>query len=546
MAMNQALYDGVSPAIPENIWETNGGLYLGLVPEGGTDQKTPLAGKETEPSVPRGARFRSTWQPDGTLNLFTGEGHVTVIGPQGSGKTRKLLMVNLFKLRDWSAVVIDTKGGLCAHTALWRAAQEGHKVFVVDPFEVMKNNYPGLYEQRPDIFKSCGFNPLAVPYRSKDLAVDEVKALAMALIHTDDSRDPYWPMAAQALAKGLAMALKVDRPGQSDNLCQLRSMLSMRAEDLAKAIDYLINQHGDNWPAIRAALNEFAKHNADDREIGGIRRTAIAQTDWLDSPLMQRDLSPSQNKIDFASLKQTPTTVYLILPPEQLETHGVWLRMMVTSALRPLLRSAERAPVPVLFMLDEFAALGRMPFIEKNQAQFREYGAKLLTVWQHLPQMQRLYKDGWEDFMATSDIKVTFTANDANTREYFSKLGGERLFTHTTTSNSTSFSQGNNTGTSDNFSRGHGLDNMSKGGGNSSGTSWNASRSDTTSEQRINERCVKPYELAALDADEALIYARRGKMFRAICPQPEVLPGIQDAITAARAVIDGGNIRRIV
>ena len=73
--------------------------------------------------------------------------------------------------------------------------------------------------------------------------------------------------------------------------------------------------------------------------MSAIRRTAKVQTDWLDSPAMRRDLKGPA--IDFSKIKEQPTTIYLVLPPERLATHAVWLRLMVTSILLPLLRSVE-------------------------------------------------------------------------------------------------------------------------------------------------------------------------------------------------------------
>ena len=569
---------------PADIWATNGGIYLGLTPQGGTDQRRPLAGKELDPSVPRGAQFRTTWEPDGGLHLYIGEGHLGTWGPQGVGKTRKLFMPNLFKLRDWSCVVIDTKGQLCAYTALARAAGDGHRVYVIDPFKVIETNYPRLFAENPALFKSHGYNPVAALNPQSPSFIDDAKAMAMAVIQSENARDPYWPMAAQAMAKGLLMVLRLDRPGMSDSLGVLRDYLGLRPGDIRDKDDKLIEagmatllaedvkKHSKVWPAIAACLNEFTRYNPEDRELSGIRRTAIAQTDWLDSPLIRADLAQN-NAIDFGSLKDTPTTIYLILPPEQLATHGVWLRLMVTAAMRPLLRSVERSPVPVLFMLDEFPQLGRMAMIESNIAQMRQFGIKLWTVWQHVEQMKKIYPDSWADFMATAEAKITFTANDVETREYFSKLSGERLFTHKTRSEAVNRSQGGSwgssysTGTSVNdgtssgsswgsshtstngsFSPGTnsgsntGLS-QSKGGssnaGSSQGGSWGISQSETTSEQHINERCVRPHELAALDADEALLFARRGRMHRAICPQPEILPGVREAIEAARLSITG-------
>ncbi len=172
---------------------------------------------------------------------------------------------------------------------------------------------------------------------------------------------------------------------------------------------------------------------------------------------------------------------------------------MVTAALRPLLRSVERAPVPVLFMLDEVAQIGRMAMIENNIAQMRGFGVKLWTVWQHVEQMKKTYKDAWPDFMATAQAKITFTAEDNETREYFSKLGGERLFTHPNHSVSVTESHRNNWGASNSSGATHTAEKSSN-RGQSSGQNWGFSRNESIGEQRINERCVRPHELAALDA----------------------------------------------
>ncbi len=43
--------------------------------------------------------------------------------------------------------------------------------------------------------------------------------------------------------------------------------------------------------------------------------------------------------MEFAKLKEQPTTVYLILPAERLRTHGVWLRLVIVSALQALYKA---------------------------------------------------------------------------------------------------------------------------------------------------------------------------------------------------------------
>lgn len=255
------------PALPADLWATNRGIYIGLTPEGGTDQLRPLAGKDAEPSIPRGYDFRTTWTPDGANHLYQGEGHVATFGPQGVGKTRKLFMPNLLSLWDWSCVVIDPKGELCAHTALARAENKNHRVYVVDPFKVIETNYPRLFASNPALFSSCGFNPLAALNPELPSFIDDAKAMAMALIQSDDARDPYWPMAAQALAKGVTMALRLDNPGVSDTLAVFRSYLGLTPQKFAQSIERDIAKFGAKWPAIAASLGEFATHNPDDKEL---------------------------------------------------------------------------------------------------------------------------------------------------------------------------------------------------------------------------------------------------------------------------------------
>lgn len=495
-------------AVPQStprpsIWATNGGIYFGRDVIAPANPKRPIEGKENEPSAPSHVDLKTTWTLAGGENVYSSDRHVLTIGPNGSGKTRKLLMPNLFRLRDWSCVVIDPKGELAAHTAVFRASRElrgvKHKVLVIDPFGVIPATYPALYAEHGDILQSHGFNPVAMLDPDSPRFADEAKALATALIKADDERgEKYWTQAAQALVKGLLMAFRVER-GKAANLAMIRELFGWEPGDMAIAIEHFVKTYGKKqsgsaakfYPAIAASLSEFISHNPQDREIGGIRRQAKVQTDWLDSSEMVDCIS--KGEFDFASIKQNPTTVYLVLPPDYLETHAIWLRLMVTAILRPLLRSVRGRKVPVLFMLDEFAQLGRMEVIENNYALMRGFGVKLWTIWQDLTQAKNLYKDRWESFISNAGIRHTYAPQDLTTLDYLSRMSGEDKIWHKT--DSSSF-------------------NIGKGGINAG---------SSQGEVHIVERVFKPHELAALDQDEAVMFFRRGQYRLAVTPQPEFL-----------------------
>jgi type IV secretion system protein VirD4 len=140
-------------------------------------------------------------------------------------------------------------------------------------------------------------------------------------------------------------------------------------------------------------------------------------------------------------MKNRPMTVYLILPPRYLETHATWLRLMLTAILIPLLRTTG-GDVPVLFMLDEFAQLGRLEVIERNMALMRGYGVKLWTIFQDLAQAKDIYERRWESFISNAGVRHVFAPQDVTTQEYFSKLSGQRIYWLKTTGTNTGQSMG--------------------------------------------------------------------------------------------------------
>jgi type IV secretion system protein VirD4 len=85
--------------------------------------------------------------------------------------------------------------------------------------------------------------------------------------------------------------------------------------------------------------------------------------------------------------------------------------MMVGLTLEAMERTGPlgKGKPPVLFCLDEFAALGHMESIEKAAGQIASFGVKLWPVIQDLTQLQRDYKEAWETFIGNAGL-LTFSA----------------------------------------------------------------------------------------------------------------------------------------
>jgi len=65
--------------------------------------------------------------------------------------------------------------------------------------------------------------------------------------------------------------------------------------------------------------------------------------------------------------------------------------LLVAQAIIELARSSARPPRPVLFLLDEFAALGRLQPVERAIGLMASYGLQLWPILQDIHQLRSLY-----------------------------------------------------------------------------------------------------------------------------------------------------------
>jgi type IV secretion system protein VirD4 len=352
----------------------------------------------------------------GDRQLYGGERNLLMFGPNGSGKGTRFLMPNLLQMTDCSIVVIDPKGELAAVTAPYRRTVG--EVVVINPFGVLADR-PG-YED----LKSDGYNPLRALDPDAPSFNADASWLAEALVTVEGS-DPHWSRSARKLVSALIMHVCLKDRG-NPSLAEVRRLLT----------EPVIERKGDNpgmgipktamdmlespLRALRTKAGQFTVWN---REIQSVVSTADTQTEALDDAEIAGDLA--KPGVDFRTLKTRPVTVYLILPPDMMERHGRWLRLILSSALRAVMRLREKNEKRVFFLMDEFAALGHLPIIETTWALVRGYGIQLVPVLQDLNQLKELYKDRWETFIGMAGVVESFGPNDLTTADWLSRRSGD-------------------------------------------------------------------------------------------------------------------------
>jgi len=250
----------------------------------------------------------------------------------------------------------------------------------------------------------------------------------------------------------IELAGLAERPGNPPTvptIARLRELLCLASEEPAARNNF----HGVGIPALALAMmktalaglrNKAAQFTDWTNEIRSIASTAKIQTEAFDDDEIAADLA--KDGFHFGELKEVPTTVYLILPPEMMDRHAKWLRLLISAAFQALMRPRRKGEPRVLFMLDEFAGLGHMKIIETVWAQVRGYGIQILPVFQDLTQLKDIYGQRWETFIGMAGATVSFAPNDLTTAEWLSERAGET--TRDVVSTSTSVSENSGTTTS--------------------------------------------------------------------------------------------------
>jgi len=330
---------------------------------------------------------------------YNGDRHLVTFGPIGTGKNTTSQTPALLE-DDASALVIDVKGQLCAITAK-RRVQMGHKVLVLNPFDVL-----GI--------PSATYNPLTHLDENSLTFASDCQRIAEGLV--DQKKADHWELSALDVVGLLIQWVKLFEEDKS--LVRVRQLLNL-PEDLRIAHFEKMMTCGN------AAIAEgAARYTSDSKEVRDSIQTAVIQLGFLRDQTIAKVLQGGPHEISFADLKRSKMTVFIIIPPELLHTHGKFLRLLALSALGELIREKTAPPKRVLFMLDEFAQLGAMSIIENAASIVRDYKIRLWIILQNLPQLKALYDKKWESFLSSAGVVQVFTPNDLETAEYFSKRSG--------------------------------------------------------------------------------------------------------------------------
>ncbi|MDD2800024.1 MAG: type IV secretory system conjugative DNA transfer family protein [Methylococcales bacterium] len=346
------------------------------------------------------------WDSRSSLN-YTGDRHLLTVAPTRSGKGVSSIIPNLLTYQG-SVLVIDPKGENARVTAMRRGANGlGQTVHIVDPWGIT------------GAVASC-FNPLDwLSADDEDISENAMMLADSMITPRGGNADHFWDDEAKALLMGIILYVALDSYEQGQRtLGRVRDIIVSDSDTLNETL-IRMGSHPNNIINSTAARTI----SKEDKLRASVLASLQSHTHFLDSPRIRENLSRSD--FQFEELKSSKMTVYLVLPADRLETFGRWLRLLVQQAITVNARNiAVRPDKPILFLLDEMAALGRLTMVEQAYGLMAGFGMQLWGIVQDLSQLERIYDKGWETFIGNSGVLQYFGSRDQKTAEYFSKLCG--------------------------------------------------------------------------------------------------------------------------
>ncbi|MEV8468570.1 conjugal transfer protein TraG [Fluviibacterium sp. DFM31] len=335
-----------------------------------------------------------------------GPEHVLCFAPTRSGKGVGLVIPSLL---TWpgSAIVHDIKGENWQLTSGWRA--RFGRVLLFDPTNAA----------------SAAYNPL-LEVRRGEREVRDVQNIADILVDPEGQleRRNHWEKTSHSLLVGAI--LHVLYAEKDKTLAGVAAFLSDPRRPIVATLTAMMRTPllGDRpHPVVAQAARELL--NKSENERSGVLSTAMSFLSLYRDPVIAAVTRRCDWRIDDLVSDARPLTLYLVVPPSDISRTKPLVRLILNQIGRRLTEELNNTNRKhrLLFMLDEFPALGRLDFFESQLAFMAGYGLKAFLIAQSLNQIEKAYGQN-NAILDNCHVRVAFATNDERTAKRLSDALG--------------------------------------------------------------------------------------------------------------------------
>lgn len=329
--------------------------------------------------------------------------NVLVVGTSGAGKTRGIVIPNLLQATG-SYILSDPKGNLYKKYKVY-LEKEGYLVRKLDFTEPNNSAHYNIFNYIKDTQDIVKIAHMLISQRNGAINID-----------------PFWNEASQLLIQAIISYIREMCKPNGQNLHRLLYLISLcqidEDSESYTMLDRLMNELGEKNPDSYAYQTYKKFRIAANKTIKSILITINARLGLYDTPELN-ELTATDD-IDIASIGKQKTALFVVVSDTDRSLDGL-VNIFFTQAMNELCRVADKEcddsclPVPVRFILDDFATNCRIDDFPRMISSIRSRGISTMLMIQAESQLAQSYGYDCKTIIGNCDTYVYLGGNDIET-----------------------------------------------------------------------------------------------------------------------------------
>ena len=346
--------------------------------------------------------------------------NTVVIGGSGAGKTRFYAKPNLCQANT-SFVILDPKGELLRDTG-HLLEKKGYEIRVLDLLNMEK---------------SFCYNPFVYLRDDNDVQRLVTNLFKSTTPKDSKSSDPFWDTAASMLLMAFILYLKYEALPEEQNFSTVMELLraaEVREEDeeYQSPVDELFDRLEMKQPDHIAVKYYRDYRSGSAKTLKSIQITLAARLEKFN--LRSLTALTATDELDLPSLGEKKVALFALIPDND-TSFNFLVSILYTQIFQQLFHLADHKyrgslPVPVHFLMDEFANVSLPDDFDKLLATMRSRNISVSIILQNIAQLKALFEKQWESILGNCDELLYLGGNEASTHKLISEsyLGKSTLW----------------------------------------------------------------------------------------------------------------------
>ena len=280
--------------------------------------------------------------------------------------------------------------------------------------------------------KSHCFNPFVYIHSEADAQKMVTNFFKATTPKGGQSQDPFWDTSASMFLMSLVLLLHSKAPKEEQNFDMVMELLraaEVREDDESylSPLDELFERLEMEEPGHIALKYYNLYRKGAGKTLKSIQITLASRLEKFNlSELAKLTMT---DELDLGSMGEKKVALFALIPDND-TSFNFLVSILYTQLFQQLFYLADhkyggRLPVPVHFLMDEFANVSLPDDFEKILSVMRSRNVYVSIILQNIAQLKALFEKQWESILGNCDQFLYLGGNEQSTHKYVSELLGK-------------------------------------------------------------------------------------------------------------------------